>query len=848
MNKKFTPIILAAGIGRRLYPFTKETPKGLIEVNGVSIIDNIFHALEKHSDNIDCIVIVVGYLKEKISNRFGMEWNGIPIKYVENEIYDSTNNIYSLAIASHHADTDVVLFECDVFFDHAILNTLLEAADKYPESLAVVEKLKSWMDGTVVTIEDGFITKLLNSSDTKGKETYKTLNIYYFKRKFFKEVYIPMLEVYMKTHSDNHYYEVVLSAIVHLKHFKIRALVNRGEKWFEIDDYNDLQRAKTLFLSPSDELEQIKKSWGGYWNHDIIDFNMICNSYYPDDKFVDIYKENIAKLIKSYPSTRKLINRKLAAVINANENEIVTSNGASEIIRALKGIISKPLHIFPAFEEYYNSIPGDIFYLKTNENFHLNFSDLISHLNAGDYDSLILINPNNPTSQHVQMKDIYEFISGISLEIIVFLDLSFFDFVTDDFEFDHTKFQNVVVIKSLGKSFGIPGLRLGYLQTSNQQILNQIDQKLPIWNINSFAEYFLDNFFKLKGNILDSFSKIKNEKEWLTQELEKIEIFGTNLFSVIGNDANFLFCQVDSSISIDDLSLYLFKRSKIIIKDCTSKIRDSEYNYLRLNIQTRENNILFLNTTKQYLQERYKEISAKESKSKNRWREIWQKKSIDDDRNITLSDLLSADGFDTGFGNIDESSWSSYIKYCQDKLGITSSDTIFEIGCGCGAFLYPFYKDGLKVSGIDFSENLIKTAKMIMPEAQFEVKDAQKISPNPNFDYIVANSVFFYFPDYGFAKKVFSMMIKKARKGIAILDVPDKNKEKACIEMRKKQYGEDEYNKRYEGLEHLFFKKQWFLENLIEDDVSVVIENQQIRNYDNNKYRYNVFIKFHKKD
>lgn len=226
----------------------------------------------------------------------------------------------------------------------------------------------------------------------------------------------------------------------------------------------------------------------------------------------------------------------------------------------------------------------------------------------------------------------------------------------------------------------------------------------------------------------------------------------------------------------------------------------------------------------------------------NNWQKIWNQRQLETTLKSTLQQLIAVDGFDGSWGGIDETAWMEYIESLTAKLQISAKDSIFEVGCGAGAFLYPFYQKGNRVAGIDYSENLAKIAINIMPRADIIVGEAINIPQKPTFDFVVANGVFFYFKDCEYAAEVLSLMLQMANKGVGIFDLPDWSKKEEAISMRKAKLGDAEYEEKYRGLEHLYYKKEWFEQVLANKPVKVVIEDLSIKNYGNSRYRFNVFI------
>ena len=252
-------IILAAGMGKRLGEYTKNNTKCMVPVNGTPLIDRTLNQLSKLG--INRVVIVVGYEGQKLMDYIGTEHNGLKIEYVNNPIYDKTNNVYSLALAKDKLqEDDSLLIESDLIFEDGIF----EALAKHPSpNLALVAKYENWMDGTMVKIDDennivNFITKDAFNYKESG-QYYKTANTYKFSKEFASSKYVPFLEAYCKAVGNNEYYENVLRVITFLNSHDLKALSITGKKWYEIDDKQDLDIAEALF---AEEKDIIRKYYG----------------------------------------------------------------------------------------------------------------------------------------------------------------------------------------------------------------------------------------------------------------------------------------------------------------------------------------------------------------------------------------------------------------------------------------------------------------------------------------------------------------------------------------------------------------------------------------------------------
>lgn len=198
----------------------------------------------------------------------------------------------------------------------------------------------------------------------------------------------------------------------------------------------------------------------------------------------------------------------------------------------------------------------------------------------------------------------------------------------------------------------------------------------------------------------------------------------------------------------------------------------------------------------------------------NKWHQVWsRRKSTPGLPANVLQQLIELDGFDTPLGAMSENDWRTYVAVFAERCNLAMGDSIFEVGCGSGAFLFPFYQQGHPIGGIDYSEELIRVAKSFMPErqAEFSVMEAKEFSELP-VDVVVANHVIHYFSSLSDAETVVSKMLCKAVKSVYVSGVPDAA---LCIESERERRGllsPDEYEAKYEGLEILYYDREFFAE------------------------------------
>ncbi len=600
-------LILAAGMGKRLKELTNNNTKCMVKVNGVTMIERMLSQLDKL--NLSSIVIVVGYKGKKLQDYIETLNINTPINYVNNEIYDKTNNIYSLYLARNYLlKEDTLLLESDLIFEDSVLQKIVE--DPYP-SLALVAKYESWMDGTVVTIdEDNNIKNFLdkkhfNFSDIKNY--YKTVNIYKFSKAFSNTHYVPFLEAYSKALGDNEYYEQVLKVITLLDKPEIKATLLDDESWYEIDDVQDLDIAESIFTtSYKDKLNKLQSRYGGYWRYPkLIDFCYLVNPFYPTPKLLDEIKANFERLICDYPSGMEVNSLLAAKYFGIHKNQVVVGNGAAELIKSLIEKLKGKIGVIrPTFEEYPNrKNPEDIVeYSPKNNDYAYSANDLISFYDNKEISSLLLINPDNPSGNYIEKKEVLKIADWAKKKNITFIvDESFVDFV--DKEESPTlisegilkSYSNLIVVKSISKSFGVPGLRLGVLVSNNLDIISFIKKDVAIWNINSFAEFYMQIFEKYKNDYNNAINEFKIVRKTYIEQLSKIK----NL-RVIPTQSNYVLCEILGKHTSKELAEILLNEDNILIKDLSNK-KGFNDKFIRIAVKKPEENDKLIEAMKRVL-------------------------------------------------------------------------------------------------------------------------------------------------------------------------------------------------------------------------------------------------------
>ncbi|MBR3066929.1 MAG: aminotransferase class I/II-fold pyridoxal phosphate-dependent enzyme [Prevotella sp.] len=591
-------IILAAGMGRRLGELTSQNTKCMVKVNGVSLIDRLLGQLSRLA--LNRVVIVVGYKGQELKDYIGQCYaERLKIEYVENPVYDRTNNIYSLALAKDQLqEDDTLLIESDLIFSDRLFPMVVDNAQP---NVALVAKYESWMDGTMVTIDKeqnivNFVPKkAFNYADID--KYYKTVNIYKFSKEFSQQKYVPFLDAYSKAMGNNEYYEQVLRVITMIDDSGLKALPIGQEKWYEIDDVQDLDIAETIFAEGDEMLHRFNYRYGGHWRFPkMLDYCYLVNPYFPTQRMKNELRANFDTLLTEYPSGMAVMQLLAGKYFGVKRQYTVVGNGAAELIKSLmeqqgQGCIGV---VYPTFEEYPHRLRKEqiVPFFPDNSDLHYTADDLMEFFADKEVETLLLINPDNPSGNFIPKKGLLALASwsqqrGIRLVV----DESFVDF-SDDFEQNSLisnqlleEYPQLVVMKSISKSYGVPGLRLGIMATADTALVDRVKRDVAIWNINSFAEFYLQIFGKYEADYRRACHRFIQERRRFEQLLRQV-----SFLRVIPSQANYFCLEVTQCFTSGELTRRLLADYEIMVKDCNSKHFLEGKNYIRVSVRSTEDN------------------------------------------------------------------------------------------------------------------------------------------------------------------------------------------------------------------------------------------------------------------
>ena len=599
-------------MGRRLGELTKDNTKCMVPVNGVRLIDRLLGQLEKLP--LNRIIIVVGYKGKELREYIKTTHHSpLTIEFYENPIYDKTNNIYSLSLVKEQMqEDDTLLIESDLIVSDRLFNMILD--DPYP-NLALVAKYETWMDGTMVRLDDdqnivNFISK--EAFDYNDVDAYyKTVNIYKLSRDFSQNKYVPFLEAYTKAVGNNEYYENVLRIISMLNNHDMKALPIGGEKWYEIDDKQDLDIAEALFADEKDVLRKYYGRFGGFWRFpQMLDFCYLVNPYFPSRRLKDELRANFDTLLTEYPSGMKVNTLIASKCFGVSEEYIVPGNGAAELIKSLPLSPSKEKGkiglIRPTFEEYPNRFNNytQVTFVPQNEDYRYTADDLMVFFADKDIQQLMVINPDNPSGNFIPKADVLwlaQWCENKGIRLVVdesFVDFSE-DYATNSLLNDKTleAYPHMAVMKSISKSYGVPGLRLGILCSADKELIARMKQEVSIWNLNSFAEFFMQIYNKHEKDYQRACEKFVKERADFERQLRTIPFF-----RVMPSQANYFLCEVLPPYKASEIVIYMLKQHNILTRDCSGKSGlNPEKQYMRIAVRNHADNTRLIEGLKEII-------------------------------------------------------------------------------------------------------------------------------------------------------------------------------------------------------------------------------------------------------
>jgi threonine-phosphate decarboxylase len=341
------------------------------------------------------------------------------------------------------------------------------------------------------------------------------------------------------------------------------------------------------------DVRAVSSLYGGFWNFDVQDFCYMTNRYFPPDGFFDSLSSNLRTLVQSYPSTNGYLSSLVARPLGMTHEELVVGNGASEFISAITSLRVEHLAIpTPTFDEYRNrvEIQGKrVSAYAMGADFNLNVDGFIAHVRETGANSVVIVRPNNPTGTLVSKAEMVQMLQAFGDLDMVLVDESFLYFAGSDYQdlsvagLIH-EFPNLVIVNSMSKAYGVPGLRLGYAISGDMQFIARLRTVLPIWSINSLAQFFLENLNAYGSQFSDSCTQVRRATQILYRKLQSVPFL-----EPYPTRGNYILCRTSASLTGSGITARLFDEFGVLVNDCSGK-HGLDSRFFRIASRTIEEN------------------------------------------------------------------------------------------------------------------------------------------------------------------------------------------------------------------------------------------------------------------
>jgi histidinol-phosphate/aromatic aminotransferase/cobyric acid decarboxylase-like protein/choline kinase len=563
-------VILTAGYGRRMSPLSDRCHKALLPIAGTTILGKIMDGLA--AINVGRVTVVTGYRAEDIERFLRDGYPGVDLRFVHNPRYAETNNVVSLSMALDQleSDVDIVLSECDLLFDPSLMVRLANSPGR---NIALVDRYRTGMDGTVVAVQDGLISAVypadVQGSDFSYADKFKTLNIYRLNREFCSNVLQPVLHTYATRVDSSSYYELVLGMLSNLPAHRINAEIVSDERWVEVDDPNDLDNASFRF-EPERRSEILDRAFGGHWNFDVLDFSFMRNAYFPTGGMLAAMRHALPELVADYGSAQPVLNTKLSYVLRCDPSRVQVLHGASQAFPILSQVLGADDVAVPAptFGEYARAFPEAERYQDAPGIDWMALRQLAARTRI-----CVVVNPNTPTGTTLPSRELHALAAELP-GTLFWIDESFIAFsdqpsIVELLEAE--PLDNVIVLTSLSKCFGTPGLRLGYVYSADRALVEAVGDALPVWNLSAPAEFLLELLVKFSSAYAQSLVRTAEDREAMRSQLAELPIVAR----AHPSGGNFMLVELNGAAEdAPALRRWLLEEHRIEVKNVTQRFPD----------------------------------------------------------------------------------------------------------------------------------------------------------------------------------------------------------------------------------------------------------------------------------
>jgi threonine-phosphate decarboxylase len=346
------------------------------------------------------------------------------------------------------------------------------------------------------------------------------------------------------------------------------------------------EQVARLFNVPSHNPSFFSVKESAVFKGELLDFCIPVNLHFPPAELLAMIHERLPEILRYYPDYAEAHQQHIAEMTGLAPETIVPCNGSTEIITRLcqqaRGPIVTSVPTFSRWTDLPEElhIPYHAILRKRDNNFRLEVDQIVGRVREVRAQTLVISNPNNPTGAWLTLDQVKELAHALEDLDAVIVDESFIDF--SDLESAATYLSdvpNLVVVKSMGKSLGWHGVRLGYAVAERKKA-QRLRAQLPFWNINGLAAYVLRSLIQFKDEYLASFARVAEDRGYMEKRLARL-----SKLTVYPSKANFLFVELPSDVPGRRLRDRLLKNYGLMVRECSNKIGSSEQ-YLRLAVQT----------------------------------------------------------------------------------------------------------------------------------------------------------------------------------------------------------------------------------------------------------------------
>lgn len=340
----------------------------------------------------------------------------------------------------------------------------------------------------------------------------------------------------------------------------------------------------------------------------VVDFCYLSNKFFPTPEIITRLGENLEDIVRNYPSMQQEQAELAGALTGFDPQQILVGNGASELIHLVTARLGERwLMPYPSYMEYENVIRDfnkhlHLHQLLEAEEFEVNVERLLREIDQHRIDAIVLPNPNSPTGRKISVELLLKILTGCTHLKAVVIDESFIEFTSTaragipTLRAHLTQFPNLIIVRSLGKDYGVCGLRLGLIATSNLPFLGEIRRFLPIWNISPLAERFL----RLCAGHQDDYEQARVRCIEETQSLAR-SLAAFPQLRVFDTFSNFiLFKILDDGFNSVQLRDHLLSRHGFYVRDCSRKLGLGE-RFIRVGTNRPEENRLLVEGIREFL-------------------------------------------------------------------------------------------------------------------------------------------------------------------------------------------------------------------------------------------------------